>query len=95
MQLLKDTYNQALTNFSKYSLKTENKNSPKQDFGYIVLFKKEQDFYYGIIEDIHADQVKIICNQTEYVRPYHQVVHISNARNSCLTNYLTVINSSV
>ena len=69
MKLLKDTYNQVLiSNFSKYSLKPGNKNGPKPDYGNIVIFYKDQDYYYGIIEDLLADQVKIISIQTEYVR---------------------------
>ena len=58
IKLLKDTFNTVIiSNFHKYSLKTEDKNAPKAVIDNILLFQKDETYFYGIIFDLEADQV--------------------------------------
>ena len=80
INLIKHTYNTVLReNYHNYTLHKDSKNGPTLNKYNVVMFRKEGNYYYGIISNILIDQIEILSTGVSYTRPINQVVHITSS----------------
>ena len=75
-ELIKNTYNDILlANFHKYSVHS----FPKLEMYNIVMFKKDSNYFYGVVSGIQGGQTEILCSGVSYTRPAIELIHIANS----------------
>ena len=45
----------------------------------IIMFKKDSNYYYGVVTGILGDQVEILCSDVSYTRPTTAIIQIANS----------------
>ena len=81
IDFIKSTFIQVLaSNFQKYLLRKDVKNSPQPHINNGVMFSKEGKFYFGTIFGIQNDQLQIDSQNIKYVRPKSEVYHIVSSK---------------
>ena len=68
-----------MANYHRYIVHKDNKTSPKLERLNIIMFKKDSNYYYGVVTGILGDQVEILCSDVSYTRPTTAIIQIANS----------------
>ena len=80
ISIIKETYNKILiSNFHLYLKQKEKHSSPDLNHRNVVIFKKDNDFFYGVVSGIEGDQEAITCRGVEYMRPTSEIFHVASS----------------